>query len=183
MGNLSKNFSLSEFACHHCGLSNPNPLLIRALQQYRDLIGVPVHILSGGRCATAKEPNPAQHRVSKDIYSNAADIVAPGKTLLEMYRAALEIELFMLNGIGIYPRQQASNSGFLHLDVRGAFARWSRLEGRYRSHQTGLDYIFNRLPSEEKWEQEKIRQAQFDYRVPCLMTIAGACLKVTDHDC
>ena len=38
MGNLSKNFSAHEFACPHCGLSNPNPRLIDALQEYRDLI-------------------------------------------------------------------------------------------------------------------------------------------------
>ena len=50
MGDLSRNFSRSEFACRCCGKANIDPLLVDALQELRDLAGAPVRVTSGYRC-------------------------------------------------------------------------------------------------------------------------------------
>jgi len=39
MGDLSKNFSRSEFACPHCGEVEIDPLLVATLQRIRDKAG------------------------------------------------------------------------------------------------------------------------------------------------
>ena len=76
MGDLSKNFSRSEFACPHCGEVEIDPLLVATLQRIRDKAG-PVVVTSGYRCPVHNEAvggvNNSQH-----IYGRAADIYVPG---------------------------------------------------------------------------------------------------------
>lgn len=76
MGDLSKNFSRSEFACPHCGEVEIDPLLVATLQRIRDCAG-PVVVTSGYRCPVHNEAvggvNNSQH-----IYGRAADIYVPG---------------------------------------------------------------------------------------------------------
>lgn len=144
MGNLSKNFSASEFACAH-GVSNPNQTLVDALQQYRDKIGVAIKITSGSRCPDCREKGDTPHFATAEHPSIAADCIALGPNLLDMYWAALEIGAFMRGGIGIYPRTKNPLAGFLHLDVRPWRARWARVNGVYRTHQEGLDFIHQTL--------------------------------------
>ena len=94
-------------------------------------------------------------------------ILLEGITLLEAYRYALEIPRFMSGGIGIYPNFGNPNSGFLHLDVRDYFARWSRLEGAYDDHQPGLDYIAKELINQGvKIGFDTIDQCGHTYKVP-----------------
>lgn len=51
MGDLTKNFSRSEFACKcGCGVAMAPPHLLEALQQARDEIDSPIRINSGFRC-------------------------------------------------------------------------------------------------------------------------------------
>ncbi len=54
MGDLSKNFNRSEFACkgtNCCGHSAPvQPELVSALQALRDQLNLPLSITSGFRC-------------------------------------------------------------------------------------------------------------------------------------
>lgn len=51
MGDLRKNFSAYEFRCGDgCGLTNPTPELLDALQRLRDAVGKPLTIVSGSRC-------------------------------------------------------------------------------------------------------------------------------------
>ena len=51
MGDLSLNFSRSEFVCHHCGRRvGPSMALVDVLQRMRTSIGVPLRIVSGYRC-------------------------------------------------------------------------------------------------------------------------------------
>lgn len=171
MSDLSKNFSKWEFACPHCALSNPDPRLILALQQYRDLLNKPIKITSAGRCIALEGKFPlSQHMVSSAKMSKAVDCIALGPTLLEMYYAALEIPDFMNGGIGIYPNKDNSNAGFLHLDVRTNFARWSRIEGTYGKHQAGLDYIKQYLIDEgNQVEIRIIKQGSYDYDVPIII--------------
>jgi hypothetical protein len=168
MGNLSENFSSYEFACKCCGMSNPNPRLVEALQEYRDLIGNPVIISSGGRCPSPNEPNPSHHRVAYNHYSNAADCIMPGMHLIDAYMAALEIEAFHHGGIGIYPRADNPINGFLHLDVRRSFARWARVKGVYIKHQKGLDYIAHNAPYSEikRIKQTRPGKTPVFYNVP-----------------
>lgn len=144
MGDLSKNFSSNEFACRH-GVSNPHKRLVTALQQYRELLGVPIKITSACRCPECREKGDTPHFATADHPSLAADCIALGPTLLDMYWAALEIADFMGGGIGVYPRNKAPLKGFLHLDVRPWRARWSRLNGIYKTHQEGMTFIHDTL--------------------------------------
>lgn len=168
---LTKNFAKWEFACKHCGLSNPDPSLVQALQKYRDILGVPIKITSGGRCQAIEGRWPdSQHMVSKVKTSKAADCIALGINLLDMYHVALQISDFMNGGIGIYPQNYNVLSGFLHLDARGYFARWSRIDGEYKKHQEGLDWIhMNLLASNINAEMRPIKQGQYIYKVPYLI--------------
>ena len=49
---MSKNFKISEFACHcGCGFNIIDQRVINMAQVIRDELGVPVHVGSGCRCA------------------------------------------------------------------------------------------------------------------------------------
>lgn len=125
MGDLSKNFSRSEFACHDgCGFDLPVPELVARLQALRSLVGRPIYINSGCRC---KKHNAAVGGVpdSQHLFGRAADVVLTqgGMDSIELaylLSMAKRPDLFAHGGIGVYER-----AGFLHLDVRGYPARWS----------------------------------------------------------
>lgn len=52
MGDLTKNFSRSEFACHcGCGEDRISLVLVDILQKVRNVLGRPIQINSGVRCA------------------------------------------------------------------------------------------------------------------------------------
>lgn len=140
MGNLTKNFNREEYACPH-GADNVDPWLAKAMQEYRDLLGVPIKITSACRCEQCG-PDQGYHLASESHPGRAADsIVLGGKDLLAMYTAALQVQAFREGGIGIYPYDNPLQ-GFVHLDVRNGCARWARVKGQYVSHQEGLDYIY-----------------------------------------
>lgn len=130
-GDLSKNFSASEFSCKHCGEENINPELIDALQRLRDMVGVPIDVNSGYRCP--QHPESIKSPTSQHVKGNAADIVIRGFTVEEMYSAAKKIPEFMNGGIGVY------DDGFIHVDVRGQKARWARKNGEY----IGIEEFFS----------------------------------------
>lgn len=131
MGDLSKNFSRWEFACHcGCGRDNVSPQLIEALQQLRDLAEAPVEVVSGCRCPARNRAvggaKKSQHLATKNQEGRAADVIIQGLNLAEMYRLAQEVPAFYGGGIGLYPE-----AGFMHVDVRGYEARWARVRGIY----------------------------------------------------
>lgn len=74
MGDLSKNFSRSEFRCHHCDrLDLLDPELVKVLQRLRDAIGKPLRVVSGFRCCTAnRQVGGIEH--SQHLFGRAADI-------------------------------------------------------------------------------------------------------------
>lgn len=117
MGDLSRNFSRSEFACHDgCGFADPDPKLVAGLQQLRDIVNQPITIVSGCRCqahnrAVGGEPH------SQHLLGNAADIKIKGFLPRGIRQEALEIPVFKAGGIGIYDT-------WVHVDVRGYVARW-----------------------------------------------------------
>ena len=79
MGNLTKNFSRSEFACKcGCGADDISMVLVHRLQAIRDVLGEPMYINSGVRC---KEHNAAvggdsdsEHIPNEDGVGEGADI-------------------------------------------------------------------------------------------------------------
>lgn len=114
---LTKNFNLREFTCTGhtkgtgcgCGgLASVNPVLVTALQQFRDHIGRRVTITSGLRCRVRNEQVGGALN-SQHLYGNAADIIVAGFPPDEVY------EYFEENhwpgGLGKY-------GSFTHIDVR-----------------------------------------------------------------
>jgi uncharacterized protein YcbK (DUF882 family) len=122
MGDLSKNFSRSEFACkgtNCCGHSAPvHPELISALQDLRDQLNLPLSITSGFRCNRHNESVGGAAQ-SFHTLGMAADVSCPdGMTAEDLAQAAEAIPAFQQGGIGIYP-------SWVHLDVRTTGkARW-----------------------------------------------------------
>ena len=125
MGDLSKNFSRHEFECRCCGRAEINQRLVDALQELRDLAGLPVRVTSGYRCPEHNQAIGGATR-SQHLLGTAADIVVRGMIPAEMYRLAEDIEAFHNGGIGVYP-----DKGFIHVDVRDRRARWGQLGGKY----------------------------------------------------
>lgn len=121
---LTKNFHLSEFACHD-GTPVPDSLianvtdLVSNLQVLRDHIGEPIRINSGYRTPEHNKKiggvSSSQHLLAK-----AADITCKSKTpkqLAAVIEKLIAAGKMKQGGIGIYP-------GFVHYDVRGKKARW-----------------------------------------------------------
>lgn len=123
MGNLTKNFSRSEFACKGqqcCGHSAPiNPDLVDALQLLRDRIGTPLIINSGFRCIKHNTETPEAAHDSQHCLGLAADVALPiGVSIDTFLNLARSIYAFSGIGIGI---------SFLHLDI----GRPQRIEWTY----------------------------------------------------
>lgn len=120
---MTPHFKRSEFACHcGCGLDNPDPSLVAGLESLRGILGRPVEILSGCRCArhnvTIGGAQGSQHLTGK-----AADIRVGGMTPDALYLIAKRIPQF--RGFGV-----DSERNMLHVDVRQMTARWRYHEGR-----------------------------------------------------
>ena len=116
---MTKNFRLSEFVCPCCGRDNVARRLVLALQELRDLAGVPITITSGIRCERWNEKVGGSER-SQHLYGRAVDIVIRDLHPVEMETLAEKITKFRQGGIGVYP-----DRGFIHVDVRlNGPARW-----------------------------------------------------------
>ncbi|RJR32455.1 MAG: DUF882 domain-containing protein [Deltaproteobacteria bacterium] len=140
MGDLTKNLSRWEFACHcGCGTDNVSPDLVEALQIYRDLAGRPVTIISGCRClrhnAAVGGEDHSFHIATEEVEGRAGDARVAGLGLREMYELALKVPAFKNGGIGIYPDP---DKRFIHLDVRGKKARWGKVRGETVSLEEAL---------------------------------------------
>lgn len=121
MGDISKNFSMSEFACHD-GTHVPEryrqnvvDLVERILQPLRNHVGVPVIIRSGYRTPSWNKKvggvDGSQHLVGK-----AADILVPGFGKIDLYN--LINNRFDPPGLGIYDSEP------IHVDIRPGHSRW-----------------------------------------------------------
>ena len=117
------HFSEQELACKHCGKSGCTDELKMALDEFRQIVGLPVMVNDAYRC---NEHNQAVSLVSKSQHplGHAADIRVPGLTLQEMYDAAEKVPAFFYGGIGVYDRH------FIHVDVRSLPARWGFIGNR-----------------------------------------------------
>ncbi len=133
MGDLSPNFSRSEFVCRcGCGEDDISPKLVAALEQLRDLAGKPVNVVSGCRCPAHNRAvggtTDSFHVPDRRRAGEAADIVIPGFSIKKMYRLAEQISAFNCGGIGLYPEAQPP---FIHVDIRGYKSRWAKIGGHY----------------------------------------------------
>jgi zinc D-Ala-D-Ala carboxypeptidase len=131
---VSKNFVASEFVCT-CGCRSLILFsdLVDALQDLRDLVGVPIRINSGYRCPGQNKSLANASSVSKHMVGIAADIalINSPMTLKEFYNLAESIPAFMNGGIGVYPVWHTPG---LHVDVRKGKARWLTeiVNGKYK---------------------------------------------------
>ena len=118
MGDISKNFDRSEFACKcGCGQDTVDVELVDVLQRLRDHVNKPIGISSANRCpshniSVGGSPK-SQHLVSK-----AADLQLSG---LDPEEVADLLEQWFPSkyGIGRY-------NSFTHIDVRGGRSRWDK---------------------------------------------------------
>ena len=115
---LSKNFKAGEFFCR-CGQCK-NQLIdldhIARLQDYREILGVPLRINCGFRCEKHNaEVNPNAAFTTEQHPKGSATDVSSEKSIDEMIKIA---ELCNFKGIGRY-------NTFVHVDSRqGDKARW-----------------------------------------------------------
>lgn len=115
MGDLSKHFSRSEFACHcGCGGSTVDYELLVVLEELRERLKHPIIVVSGYRCS-AHNVVVGGARDSQHMQGRAADIksrIDPAiiyDQLDELYKGKY--------GMGKY-------STFTHIDTRSKCARW-----------------------------------------------------------
>lgn len=126
LGDLTRNFSRSEFACKGkdcCGHSAPvADRLAVGLQQLRNAVRLPLTVLSAFRCVIHNH-NVGGAKNSYHPLGMAVDIRPPaGWTPMRLATEAKKLDVFKQGGVGIYDR-------FVHLDVRPRRARWDHREG------------------------------------------------------
>lgn len=121
---LTKNFSLEEFACKD-GSSVPDQYLenvkelAKNLQVLRDELGVSITILSGYRSPEHNKEVDGK-KASKHLIAQAADIVTrkhTPKQLANIIEKLIADKKMKQGGLGLYP-------SFVHYDIRGIKARW-----------------------------------------------------------
>ncbi len=116
MGDISRNFSRSEFACKcKCGFSTVDIELIKVLEIVRNHFSAPIKINSACRCDEHNK-KVGGSQGSKHKQGIAADIVVKGVNPYDVY---VFLDSFMPNhyGVGTYKT-------FTHFDVRKLKARW-----------------------------------------------------------
>jgi len=158
MGDLTRNFSASEFrckpslgmaVCEYCASPavTVDPRLAAGLQSVRDKANAayprpegqperPLRIRSGHRCGAKNSSAAISGRgSSKHLLEPviAADISVDGLTWHQLYEICLTEPEFLAGGVGVYPGE-----GTVHVDVRDAPARWARVKGKYVGIEQGL---------------------------------------------
>ena len=123
MGDLSKNFDRSEFACQGkdcCCHSAPiHPDLVAGLQLMRIMSGVPLSVTSGFRCVKHNSSIGGTEN-SLHTFGMAADVKCDVLTIEQLAEYAKNIGVFRYGGIGLY-------CSWIHIDVRQTGkARWDK---------------------------------------------------------
>lgn len=116
MGDISENFSRSEFACKcGCGFATVDIDLVHTLEVVRKRFKSPVKINSACRCDEHNESIGGAYG-SKHKQGIAADIVVKDVHPDQVYNF---LDLFMPNSYGV-----GKYNTFTHIDVRKNKARW-----------------------------------------------------------
>ena len=80
MARDTKNFKVSEFACHcGCGFNIIDQRVINMAQTIRDALGVPVHVNSGCRC---EKRNAKVGSVKKKVDHKTGKVISKGSNHL-----------------------------------------------------------------------------------------------------
>ena len=117
--------------------------LVNGLEILRTIVGVPILINSGVRCASHNaEVGGGTH--SQHLLGNAADIRSSQTPISELWKFARNI--FDKGGIGVYV-----NPDFLHLDVRDGAARWGSVDGQAVAYRQAVSAM---LGEEEEPEEQ-----------------------------
>ena len=117
MGDLSRNFSRSEFSCRcNCGRDTIDAELLKVLEAIREYFDMPVKITSGHRCYIHNNAvggaSTSQHLFGRavDLHINGVGSVEIAKFIDDTYGDVY--------GVGIY-------ATWVHLDTRSnGPARW-----------------------------------------------------------
>ncbi len=126
MGDLTRNFSIKEFACRD-GSGVPKNYqsnvkkLATNLQVLRDHIGQRIHVNSGYRTPSYNKKVGGASK-SQHLYAKAGDIRAQTKTPKKLHSIIEKLisgGKMAQGGLGLY-------STFVHYDVRGYKARWQK---------------------------------------------------------
>ncbi|MCK0199251.1 YcbK family protein [Ornithobacterium rhinotracheale] len=121
---LSKDFDLSEFACHDGSTTPAFALknlreLAQNLQVLRNYLGKPIMVNSGYR-SVAHNRKIGGKVNSQHLQGKAADIRVEGVNpaeLAQVIEKLIASGQMKQGGLGIYPT-------FVHYDIRGTKARW-----------------------------------------------------------
>lgn len=127
---LSKNFTVSEFACKGGGCCSTvliDDQLVSYIQKIRDHFGKSITITSGYRCPTHNS-RVGGATGSRHAKGQAADIVVSGVApkLVAQYAESIGIK-----GIGLY--ETAKDGHFVHIDTRTTKSFWYGQAQVYRS--------------------------------------------------
>lgn len=127
---LSKNFYVSEFACHGagcCGIVKIDTALVDYLQTIRDHFGKEIIVTSGFRCSTHNK-NIGGATGSYHTKGMAADISVNGVAPADVAKYAESIGVL---GIGLY--ETIKDGFFVHIDTRTTKSFWYGQAEEYRS--------------------------------------------------
>ena len=127
---LSKNFQVSEFACHGkgcCSTVKVDDVLVGYLQKIREHFDKPITITSGYRCPTHNR-NVGGATGSRHAKGQAADIVVKDVKPAEVAKYAESIGVL---GIGLY--ETSRDGHFVHIDTRTTKSFWYGQGQAYRS--------------------------------------------------
>lgn len=106
-----KYFTLSEFACKHCGASNMDPVFLANVDELRRRYGKPLTVSSGYRCPAHNAAVSHTGGAGPHTTGRAVDFAISRREALELLALALASRNF--TGIGV---SQKGNGRFLHLD-------------------------------------------------------------------
>lgn len=102
---LTRHFSKEEMACPCCGLCEMNPKFMNELEDYRQMVGYPITVISGMRCEAHNAAIPYAAKKSWHLVGKAADL----KWTKDKFMM-LRIALACFDGVGI-------SQDFLHVDL------------------------------------------------------------------
>lgn len=135
MGDLTKNFSISEFAQRDPyrpvpAKYRPNVLrLANQLQPLRDVVGRIV--ITGCYRTLAHNTEIGGADKSQHLTAKAADFTVPGVSNKKVYCTILRLIPGSMEqgGLGWYGEKTATRTPHIHYDVRGFKRRWNKTSG------------------------------------------------------